>query len=65
MFRRLMRLGLLVLPLLAAAEPARPNLVIMLSDDHSLADSSVYGATDVKTPHMQRLAAAGSRLIGR
>jgi N-sulfoglucosamine sulfohydrolase len=42
-----------------AAEPVRPNLVIMLSDDHSLADSSVYGSTDVKTPNMQRLAEAG------
>lgn len=59
MFHGLTRLGLLVLPLLAAAEPARPNLVVMLSDDHSLADSGVYGAADVRTPHMQRLAAAG------
>lgn len=42
-----------------AAETKRPNLVIMLSDDHTLADSSVYGSTDVKTPNMQRLAAAG------
>jgi N-sulfoglucosamine sulfohydrolase len=42
-----------------AESAARPNLVIMLSDDHSLADSSVYGSTDVKTPNMQRLANAG------
>lgn len=42
-----------------AAGPARPNLVIFISDDHSLLDSTVYGAKDVKTPNMQRLAAAG------
>ncbi len=44
---------------LAAATATRPHLVIFLSDDHSLFDSSVYGATDVKTPHMDRLAQAG------
>ena len=42
-----------------AAAPARPHLVIMLSDDHTLVDSSVYGSKDVKTPNMQRLARAG------
>src|ERR1044071_2970005 len=42
-----------------AADPAKPNLVIFLSDDHSLLDSTVYGSKDVKTPNMQRLAAAG------
>jgi len=44
---------------LCAAQPARPNLVIFLSDDHSLLDSTVYGSKEVKTPHMQRLAQAG------
>jgi arylsulfatase A-like enzyme len=42
---------------LAAAE--HPNIVVFLSDDHSLADSSVYGSTDMDTPNMQRLANAG------
>ncbi len=41
------------------AEVARPNLVIFLTDDHSLLDSTVYGAKDVKTPNMERVAAAG------
>ncbi len=45
--------------ILAAAEPARPNLVLFLSDDHSLLDSTVYGSKDVRTPQMQRLAADG------
>ncbi|MFM9031445.1 MAG: sulfatase-like hydrolase/transferase, partial [Opitutaceae bacterium] len=46
----------------SAAAPARPNLVIFLSDDHSLRDSSAYGAKDIKTPNMERLAAAGLTL---
>jgi N-sulfoglucosamine sulfohydrolase len=44
---------------LLAADTAKPHLVIFLSDDHSVLDSSVYGSKDVKTPNMQRLAAAG------
>ena len=37
----------------------KPNMVFFISDDHSVRDSSVYGATDVKTPNMQRLSEAG------
>src|SRR5690349_19969392 len=44
---------------LHAADPAGPNIVIFLTDDHSLLDSTVYGSKDVRTPNMQRLAAAG------
>src|SRR5688572_5473412 len=44
---------------LFAADPAKPHLVIFLADDHSLLDSTVYGSKEVKTPNMQRLAAAG------
>lgn len=43
----------------AQTPPARPNLVIFLTDDHGQLDSTVYGAKDVRTPHMARLAAAG------
>lgn len=42
-----------------AADSAKPNLVIFLSDDHSRLDSSVYGSKEIKTPNMQRLANAG------
>lgn len=44
---------------LRAATPARPNLVVFITDDHTRADSSVYGSTDVKTPGMDRVARAG------
>ena len=43
---------------LSGAEP-RPSLVVFLSDDHGLLDSTPYGATDVRTPNMQRLAREG------
>ncbi len=64
-FRSLLGLGTTALTGLAAhsapvAKPAaKPNIVFFISDDHSLRDSTVYGATDVKTPNMQRLSDAG------
>jgi uncharacterized sulfatase len=42
-----------------AAGPTKPNIVVFLSDDHSRRDSTVYGATDIPTPNMDRLAKAG------
>ncbi len=60
MLRLIRRLSLLlIVSSLWAAQPARPHLVVFLSDDHSLLDSTVYGSKEVKTPHMQRLAQAG------
>ncbi|NJN05230.1 MAG: sulfatase [Rhodobacteraceae bacterium] len=38
---------------------ARPTIFVFLSDDHGKLDSTPYGATDVRTPNMQRLADAG------
>ena len=38
---------------------SRPNMVIFLTDDHGYLDSEVYGAKDVRTPNMLRLAKAG------
>ena len=36
-------------------------MVIFISDDHGQLDSTPYGATDVRTPNMQKLADAGVR----
>ncbi|RYX86432.1 arylsulfatase A family protein [bacterium] len=44
--------------LIAKAAP-KPNIVVFLADDHSIRDSTVYGATDVRTPNMQRISATG------
>lgn len=38
---------------------ARPNLVVLLADDHSAADMSVYGAKDIPTPNLDKMAASG------
>jgi len=57
--RLLPLIGLLASFAVAATQPARPNLVVFLTDDHSLLDSSVYGSPDVKTPNMDRVARAG------
>lgn len=43
--------------LLKAAE--RPDIVVFLSDDHTVTDSSLYGDGSVPTPNMDRVAAAG------
>lgn len=46
----------------AAQMPApRPNVVILLTDDQGMLDANCYGSTDLKTPNMDRLAAAGTR----
>lgn len=46
----------------SAGDMARLNMVVFLSDDHSLVGSSVYGSHEIKPPHMVRLAAEGITL---
>lgn len=64
-FRRLPLLGSLALlalaSLLRAAAPARPNVLFVLSDDHSYPFLSCYGDTNVRTPALDRLAAEGMK----
>src|SRR5687767_14357382 len=52
---------LLLLALLAfdAANAQQPDLVVFISDDLGCLDTAPYGATDVRTPNMQRLAGEG------
>jgi arylsulfatase A-like enzyme len=49
----------------ARAQPAdvtaRPNIVVIYSDDVGWGDLSCYGATRVSTPHIDQLAAGGVR----
>ncbi len=44
-----------------AAAPPRPNVVLILADDLGYGDLSSYGATDLETPHIDRLAKEGIR----
>ena len=39
----------------------RPNVIIILTDDQGYGDLSCMGATDFKTPHIDRLASEGVR----
>jgi arylsulfatase A-like enzyme len=41
------------------AEAPRPNFLIILADDHGYGDVSTYHESDVRTPHLDRLAAEG------
>jgi N-sulfoglucosamine sulfohydrolase len=43
----------------AAAAGEKPNLVIFISDDHGFLDTSLGGATQFRTPNLQRIARAG------
>ena len=48
----------------AAAQPAPPrppNIVLVYADDLGYGDIGVYGAPRIRTPHIDRLAAAGVR----
>jgi N-sulfoglucosamine sulfohydrolase len=42
-----------------AVVTAAPNMVVFIADDHGYLDSEVYGAKDVRTPNMVRLAQSG------
>jgi arylsulfatase A-like enzyme len=42
--------------------PKRPNVVLILTDDMGWADLGCYGARDIRTPNIDRLAKEGVRL---
>ncbi len=44
---------------LKAAENRRPNVVLIYADDLGYGDVSCYGATEIKTPNIDKLAASG------
>ena len=59
MIRPVIILSLLALAAQAAATP--PNIVLIFADDLGYGDLGCYGATKLKTPNIDRLAAEGRR----
>jgi arylsulfatase A len=47
---------------LQAQTPRRPNIVVILADDLGYGDIGTFGATDVRTPNIDGLAASGIKL---
>ena len=46
----------------ASGAAPRPNVVLIITDDAGYGDFGCYGATDIRTPHIDRLAREGVRL---
>ncbi len=45
-----------------AAQPERPNFVVIVADDLGVGDLGCYGGTKIRTPALDRIAAEGVRL---
>lgn len=54
-------LGFLATGWVGAADPVRPNILLIVGDDMGYADIGVQGATDIQTPHIDSLARHGVR----
>jgi arylsulfatase A-like enzyme len=49
-------------PTPASGQASAPNIVVIMTDDAGYADFGAFGATDVRTPHIDGLARDGVRL---
>jgi arylsulfatase A-like enzyme len=45
----------------AAAEPRKPNILLIVSDDQGYGDIGVHGCKDIPTPHIDSIAKSGVR----
>ena len=52
-------LALCALRLAGAADPAQPNVLIIMADDCTFNDLPLYGGKNAKTPHIDKLASQG------
>jgi arylsulfatase A len=53
--------GAAAAPWIARGQQRPPNLVFLLSDDLGYGDLGCYGSRDIRTPHLDRMAAEGVR----
>src|SRR4051795_10046687 len=65
---RLFRLSFMLLTVLGHSAPAfasgpsaKPNIIFILGDDIGYGDFGCYGATKIRTPHVDRLGQEGGR----
>ncbi len=47
----------------APQDGERPNIVLIFTDDQGYGDLGCYGATEIRTPHLDRMATEGMRLL--
>ena len=52
-------LSLVFFSLTSIASAARPNIIVIMADDMGYADAGFTGSTDLRTPHLDALAASG------
>ena len=60
--RQVIGVLLILLGVGAAHADKLPNIVFIMADDLGYGDLSSYGATDVRTPHIDSIAGRGVRL---
>src|SRR5215208_1216878 len=58
---RVILILMLAAPMLVAQTTSRPNVVLIMTDDVGYGDFGVYGAPDIRTPNIDRLAREGVR----
>src|SRR5687768_15611402 len=46
---------------MSAQPAAQPNIIVILADDLGIGDVSCFGAKDIRTPNLDKLAADGVR----
>lgn len=59
-FHLLVVLGMMMTSPAMASAPPRPNILLILSDDHSVPYLGCYGNPDLKTPNLDRMASEGA-----
>ena len=58
----LISIGFASLLIALAAAEKKPNIIVILTDDLGYGDIACYGATDIATPHIDRMAKDGVKL---
>lgn len=51
----------IAVPVLSSAEESKPNFIVILTDDLGYGDFACYGASDIKTPNIDRMADEGTK----